>query len=70
MTMLKAIVVIALLSAIISGALADTEDGAEVSEPVQARSSSCQGFLASKLLLLICMCKSLACYKTLIYSHM
>ena len=51
LTMPKAIAVIALLSAIISGALTEssaTEDGAEVSELVQAR--NCQGFLTSKLL--------------------
>ena len=53
--MLKAIVVITLLSAIISGALTEsspTEDGtAEVSELVQER--SCQGFLNSKPFLLL-----------------
>ena len=53
--MLKAIAVITLLSAIISGVLTEsmassTEDGAEVSELVQAR--SCRG-LTSKLLLLL-----------------
>ena len=52
MTMLKAIIVITLLSAVINSVLTEpssTEDGAEVSELVQAR--SCQEFLTSKLLL-------------------